>query len=407
MLTLKMQYLRRVIAIAIFLAALAGAARPLRAEDLTIGVVGPQSGLGAVFGVDQVRAAQLAAEMVNASGGILGKTVKIIARDSQNESTMADTQAFRDLAGNGAHFAVGFTSSAVCAALGPIAQQLDILYFGQCADPSLLAATGPQNYYMAANVVLSSPLGIAETVSTKYRDVPCWAVYSLDYVTGHTVADTFVGALRAKLPNVKILTQVFAPLNTADVRPYVNALAAAAADNQSCGLYAYAYGGNGVTFIKQATLEDLFSHYKVFAWHGSADITMNGVGSKLPTYFSVGEYFPAAYADISPANKAATTGWQKSYGVAFPWLAYSTYDGMLAIFAAMKKAGSTDFAKVQAALPGLTFDSVKGSITIKNRYMLQTAASYECKGDASAPGGWACAEGKVLPVEAVTPPQYQ
>jgi branched-chain amino acid transport system substrate-binding protein len=398
---------RRFIDIAIGLVAVIIAATSSRAEDLTIGVVGPQSGLGAVFGLDQVRAAQLAAEMVNANGGILGKTVKIIARDSQNESTLADTQAFRDLSGNGAHFAVGFTSSAVCRALGPIAQQLNILYFGQCSDPSLLAATGPQNYYMAANLVLSSALGIAETVESKYRDVSCWAVYSLDYVTGHTVANTFITAIKAKLPDVKITAQVFAPLNTADVRPYVNALAAAAADNPGCGLYVYAYGGNGVTFIKQAILEDLFSHYKVFAWHGSADVTMNGVGSKLPPHFSVGEYFPQAYADISPANKAAVAGWQKAYGVAFPWLAYSTYDGMLAIFAAMNKAGSADFAKVQSALQGLTFDSVKGPITIKNRYLLQTAASYECKGDASAPAGWSCAEGKVLPIEAVTPPQYR
>src|SRR5271154_7049722 len=105
------------IELAIAVATVMAAAGSSRAEDLTIGVVGPQSGLGAVFGLDQVRAAQLAAEMVNANGGILGKTIKITARDSQNESPLADTQAFRDLSGNGAHFAVGFTPSAVCAAL--------------------------------------------------------------------------------------------------------------------------------------------------------------------------------------------------------------------------------------------------------------------------------------------------
>jgi branched-chain amino acid transport system substrate-binding protein len=377
------------------------------AEDLTIGVVGPQSGLGAVFGLDQVRAAQLAAQIVNAKGGILGHTVKIIAKDSQNESTMADTQAFRDLAGKGAHFAVGFTSSAVCAALGPIAQQLNILYFGQCSDPSLLAETGPKNYYMAANLVVSSALGTVEGIAAKYSDVPCWAVYSLDYVTGHTVAKTFTAALKAKLPNVTISTEVFAPLNTADVRSYVNALSAAASDHPGCGLYAYAYGGNGVTFIKQAVLEDLFSRYKVFAWTGSADITMNGVGQKLPQHFSVNEFYPPAYAGVSAANKEATAAWQKTYGVSFPWLAYSTYDGMLAIFAAINKAGSVDVEKVRTALSGLTFDSVKGAITIKNRYMLQTAASYECKADATAPAGWSCKDGKVLPVAAVTPPEFQ
>ena len=74
------------------IAAMAGAG----AEELIIGVVGPQSGPGAVFGVDQSRAAELATKIANSKGGILGRTVKVIARDSQNESTMATTQAFRD-----------------------------------------------------------------------------------------------------------------------------------------------------------------------------------------------------------------------------------------------------------------------------------------------------------------------
>jgi ABC-type branched-subunit amino acid transport system substrate-binding protein len=377
------------------------------AEELIVGVVGPQSGPGAVFGVDQVRAAELAAKIANSKGGILGRTVKVIARDSQNESTMADTQAFRDLAGNNAHFVVGFASSAVCNALGPVAQQLSILYFGQCSDPSLLGANGPQNYYMAANVVLSSPLGIAQIVESKYRDIPCWAVYSLDYVTGHTVANAFKSALKAKLPQATTSTEVFAPLSATDVRPYINALSAAATDHPGCGLYVYAYGGSGVNFIKQAVIENLFSRYKIFAWHGADDANMNGVGSKLPRFFSVGEFFPPAYAGISGANKEATAGWKNTYGVDIPWQAYASYDGALAIFAAINKAGTVEIGKVQAALSGLTFDSIKGPITIKNRYMIQTAAGFECQGDAAAHGGWSCSGGEVLPATAITPPQYQ
>lgn len=85
------------IEVALGLIALVAVIAVASAEDLIIGVAGPQSGLGAVFGLDQARAAQLAAEIVNAKGGILAHSIKIIAKDSQNESTIADTQAFRDL----------------------------------------------------------------------------------------------------------------------------------------------------------------------------------------------------------------------------------------------------------------------------------------------------------------------
>jgi branched-chain amino acid transport system substrate-binding protein len=377
------------------------------AEPINIGVVGPQSGPASVIGLDQVRAAQLAAEIANANGGILGRKVKVIARDSQNESTLADTQAFRDLSGNDVHYVVGFASSAVCAALGPIAQQLNILYFGQCSDPSLLADAGPKNYYMAANVVVSPPLAMAQMIEAKYRDIPCWAVYSLDYVTGHTVADSFVSAVKAKLPDIKIQAQVFAPLSATDVRPYINALAAAASDSRDCGLFVYAYGGAGMAFIKQATLQDLFSHYKLFAWQGSGDSIMNGVGPKLPRHVGVSEFFPDAYVGISAANRTAEDGWKKAFGVSLPWQSYAAYNGMLAIFAGINKAGSADVGKVQPMLQGLTFDSVKGPITIKNRYFQQSASTYECGGDPAASAGWSCSAGIVLPTAEVTPSQYQ
>ena len=55
----------------------------------------------------------------------------------------------------------------MCAALGPIAQQLNILYFGQCSDPSLLADAGPKNYYMTANVLVSPPLARAQMIEAK------------------------------------------------------------------------------------------------------------------------------------------------------------------------------------------------------------------------------------------------
>lgn len=376
-------------------------------EPIAIGVVGPQSGVGAFVGLEQVRAAQLAADIVNAKGGILGRKVKVIAKDSQNESTVADTQAFRDLAGNGVHYVVGFASSAVCAALGTIAQQLDILYFGQCSDPSLLADNGPKNYYMAANVVVSPGLAMAKIIEAKYRDVSCWAVYSLDYVTGHTVADTFVSAVKSKLPETKIAAQAFAPLGATDVRPYINALSAATSDNHACGLYVYAYGGAGITLIKQGTLEDLFSHFRLLAWQGGADYIMNAIGAKLPRYVGVSEFFPPAYEGVSAANRTANEGWKKAHGTSLSWQPYAAYNGMLAIFAGMNKAGSADASKVQPALEGLTFDSVKGPITIKKRYFLQSASSYECEGDATASAGWSCSNGVVIPTAEVTPPQYQ
>ena len=126
-----------------------------------------------------------------------------------------------------------------------------------------------------------------------------------------------------------------------------------------------------------------------------------------PVVLPAAEFFPDAYVGISAANRTAEDGWKKAFGVSLPWQSYAAYNGMLAIFAGINKAGNADVGKVQPMLQGLTFDSVKGPITIKNRYFQQSASTYECAGDPAASAGWSCSNGVVLPMAEVTPAQYQ
>src|SRR5207248_2632737 len=53
-------------------------------EVVKLGLNYPKSGPYEAQGADQLRAAQLAVEEVNAAGGILGKRVELVLRDSQS-----------------------------------------------------------------------------------------------------------------------------------------------------------------------------------------------------------------------------------------------------------------------------------------------------------------------------------
>ena len=70
-------------------AAVGTAAPPSSPEPLVIAVEGPQSGGQASNGLDQLRGVQLAVRQVNAHGGVLDRSVRIVKADDLGSAARA------------------------------------------------------------------------------------------------------------------------------------------------------------------------------------------------------------------------------------------------------------------------------------------------------------------------------
>jgi branched-chain amino acid transport system substrate-binding protein len=113
-------------------AAVAGFPLPLRAQPRTIklGVVSPVTGAMAEVGQDCRLGAQMAAEAINAAGGIKamgGARLELLLADSQTRVEVARSEAER-LINAGAHLLTGAFHSAHVAAIAPLAQQRRVPY---------------------------------------------------------------------------------------------------------------------------------------------------------------------------------------------------------------------------------------------------------------------------------------
>ncbi len=96
----------------------AGAGTSAGSGELRVAVVGPMSGDAAQYGQDFARGAQLAADKVNAAGGVNGKQIKIVTFDDRNDTTEAANVAQKITADSNIVAAMGhFTSSTVYAAM--------------------------------------------------------------------------------------------------------------------------------------------------------------------------------------------------------------------------------------------------------------------------------------------------
>ncbi len=119
----------RLLLLVLFLAGF-WSAPPADAKTLKIGLNYPKTGPYSVQGLDQVRAADLAVEEINAAGGILGRTIEIVWRDSMSRADVT-TQNVTDLIEKeGVGMVFGGSASSVAVAAAKVCQEKGIIFFG-------------------------------------------------------------------------------------------------------------------------------------------------------------------------------------------------------------------------------------------------------------------------------------
>jgi branched-chain amino acid transport system substrate-binding protein len=108
---------------------LATACRPGReaqtagaAGDIPVGVYGALTGDQAAFGTSTVRGVRIAAEEINAAGGVLGRKIRLVVEDDQGKGEEAATVVTKLITSNDVAALIGENSSNQSLAAAPIAQ---------------------------------------------------------------------------------------------------------------------------------------------------------------------------------------------------------------------------------------------------------------------------------------------
>ncbi len=97
-------------------------------EMIKIGLNYPKTGLYSVQGLDQWRAANLAAQEINLSGGILGKRILFVERDTVSDPAKAAKNAVELIEKDKVKMIFGGSSSAVAVAVSQVCQEKGELF---------------------------------------------------------------------------------------------------------------------------------------------------------------------------------------------------------------------------------------------------------------------------------------
>src|SRR6185436_16939023 len=157
-----------------------------QADAIKIGHLTPRTGFLGVLGDYAVMAADMAADEINAAGGVLGRKVELLKEDSVNPQT-ASTKAERMIERDKVACIVGEISSASCLTIAQVASRNKVLYINTGGNSDALRGKDCQRYMFH---VESQNSMYVKTVGRSFvRDGMVkgkkWYSLTADYAFGH------------------------------------------------------------------------------------------------------------------------------------------------------------------------------------------------------------------------------
>jgi branched-chain amino acid transport system substrate-binding protein len=360
----------------------AGAKTDSNSSEIVIGEFGSLTGTTATFGISTKNGIDMAVDDINKAGGLLGKKVRVIVEDDQGKPEEAQTVVTKLINKDQVIAVLGEVASSRTKAAAPVAQQNGIPLITPASTNADVTQIGDyvfrvcfidpfQGYVMAKfaantlklkNVAVLRDIkndysvGLADVFVENFKKMGGTIVADESYSEGDTDFSAQLTSIKSKNPQA-----VFLP-------GYYTEAGLVARQAKKLGLNVPLLGGDG--------------------WESPKLVEIGGEALN-------GSYYSNHYAasDPNPAIQKFVSDYKARYSQTPDALAGLGYDAASVLFDAIKRANSTEGAKIRDAIAATKdFPGVTGKITIdQNRNAVKPAVVLEVKG------------GKIEYVETVTP----
>lgn len=335
------------------------AAEPKIKGPVKVGYQAIMSGTLAGYGEFHRMGAVMAADEINASGGIGGAKLEVEFRDSTLKAPEALKNARYFVDSWEADFLAGIDSSGQALALAPVMAQLDKpLMVTHAATEKLTEQEVYKNGIKQIFRICTPTYQDGNAAAFVAKDLPAkkWATISPKYEYGYTCWQMFKDTLTKLKPDAEFVAESWAPFGTTDFRPHINTILDAKPD----GLYSVEWAGELITMIKQCSEAGLFKNIKhVMLPVGAAMDVLEGLGEAMPDgLWMSGRYF-FMYPD-SPKNTEWVKAFHKRWNHYPAYVSETGYSTMYAFKKAVEASGSKDSKAVIQALEGMELDSPAG-----------------------------------------------
>lgn len=330
------------------------------------------SGPIAMLGTSQRNAAQMEIDKINGAGGLAGRKIELVVRDSKGQPQEAARVTRELVNSDGCEIIIDAEASSGAFAVQEVVRDLGVLCVHTSSETSSLTADPklrvPTAFRCARQGVHDGIVGAkyAAAVANKNKWTK-WATCAADYAYGHDTTAQYLEFIKKFKPDVEIITQAWPKLGQPDFTEVLTKLLQA----KPQALFSLLYAGDLSAFINQGNVYALFGAMNMFN-PNLGDYPVVTAVKNLPADMHGGTRYLDNFPD-TPANKAWGDAYRKAYDQYPTNWSWQNATAWMFLDAAAKKAGSLDSKKMSEALTGLTIDcpfGVSGKVTMREDHTL-------------------------------------
>lgn len=380
--------------------------------DAVVGCMFPLSGRSALYGKDSIGGIKVAlADLQAQLGEKNAPRLRVIVEDDRSKVSFAHRIATDYVERDKVRFLCGVVSSGVAQAVSRVAKERKVLFIGTDHASSRLTIEEFHRYYFRVSNDTYSSMAAGARYLADLQKKNGWkrlVFLGSDYDYGHVSWRD----LRSNLDRLGVRYQVageyWPKLYEPDYSSYIAALADSKADVAVIGLW----GGDFVTFVKQAVSSGLNTRMLIanFDTGGNHDV-LESLGQDAPSGMVLSSRHHNNWPD-TPRNRKFVADFHKVEGRYPTYTAQGAYSGIMAIGRALATAGkNADTNKLIATLENMRLElpedppGYQSYIDPLTHQIVQAQAiGQPVRGNAFPPAQVMLSNWVVYPAEALRPP---
>lgn len=336
-------------------------------KPIRVGMPTILSGRVAQLGLSSRNAVELEVAKFNAAGGLGGRKIEMVIRDSKGQPQEAARVARELINSEGCELLFDGEASSGAFAVHEVARDLGVFCIHTNSETSALTADPklriPNAFRCARQGIHDAIVGGAYAGQVaKEKGLTRWMSCSPDYAYGRDTTAEFFQYAKHFNKDIEVTGDIWVKLFQADYSEAITRLI----QGRPQAMYSCLWGGDLSSFIEQGNIYALFKERQFFAVN-MADYTVLTVVKNVPPGLHSGNRYLRSVPKTEANNAWAEAYQAKNKELPTNW-AWQNAAGINFMTAAMKKANSADGAKLADALRGLTIDSpfgAKGKITMR------------------------------------------
>jgi branched-chain amino acid transport system substrate-binding protein len=340
-------------------------------DAIKIGVIYDFAGGCHMYSEAGIKGIKIALEEINAKGGILGKKVEYIVRDTEGKTDVAVREVKDLILREKVNFLIGPCSSGTALAMQVVHSEYKILRISAIANTEAQTVDKFSRYFV--EVVPNTYMEAVAATRYFQKKVPKakkFCTIGPDYDFGRREEMAFAEEIKKLVPDAEIVYEAWPKLGEKDFTAFITAIMAKKPD----AVHGSLFGGDLVSFTKQAAPYGFFEKTPFIALYDFPVLLALGPDAPEGTFaFGRGCFF----MDPNPKMMEFTEKFKKATGDYPDGWAVQNYDAVYLLKAAIDKAGTIETEAVIKAIEGMPFEGLRQKFSIRALDHMGTVPCYQ------------------------------